>query len=83
MSSIDPNTVYTTQEAQELLKISNSTIKRLLKRGIIRAHKLGGHYRILGKEMLSALSPELEKDAEQVYAKIKAKTKATLQSWPE
>lgn len=80
-SSIDPNSVYTTQEAEQLLKVSNSTIKRLLKGGIIRAHKLGGQYRILGKEMLRALSPELEQDAEQVYAKIKAKTKETLKDW--
>lgn len=82
MPEIEPNAVYTTEEAQELLKVSNSTIKRLLKRGILKAHKLGGQYRILGKEMLRALSPELEQEAEQVYAKIKAKTKETIKDWP-
>ncbi len=81
MAEIEPNAVYTTEEAQELLKISNSTIKRLLKRGIIKAHKLGGQYRFLGKEILRVVSPELERDAEQVYAKIKAKTKETLKDW--
>jgi excisionase family DNA binding protein len=81
MKPIEPNSVYTTEETQELLKISNSTIKRLLKKGIIKAHKLGGQYRFLGKEILRVVSPELEQDAEQVYAKIKAKTKATLESW--
>lgn len=83
MTAIDPNQVYTTQETQVLLKVSNSTIKRLLKRGILRAHKLGGQYRILGKEILRAVSPELEQDAEHVYAKIKAKTKEALKDWPQ
>ena len=81
MAEIEPNAVYTTEETQELLKVSNSTIKRLLKRGIIRAHKLGGQYRFLGKEILRVVSPELEQEAERVYAKIKAKTKATLKDW--
>jgi len=78
---IEPNTVYTTEETQALLKVSNSTIKRLLKRGIIKAHKLGGQYRFLGKEILRTVSPELEQDAEKVYAKIKAKTKESLKDW--
>lgn len=73
--------MYTTEEAQDLLKVSNSTIKRLLKKGIIRAYKLGGQYRFLGKEILRAVSPELEQDAEQVYAKIKANTKNKLKDW--
>ncbi len=81
MTQIEPNTVYTTEEAQDLLKVSKSTIKRLLKKGIIRAYKLGGQYRFLGKEILRAVSPELEQDAEQVYAKIKANTKNKLKDW--
>lgn len=81
MAQIEPNTVYTTEETQQLLKVSNSTIKRLLKNGIIKAHKLGGQYRFLGKEILRVVSPELEQDAEQVYAKIKAKTKEKLKDW--
>jgi excisionase family DNA binding protein len=82
MKAIDPNAVYTTQEAQELLKISNSTIKRLLKRGILKANKLGGQYRILGREMLRAVSPELEQEAVDIYAKVKRKTKEALKDWP-
>ena len=31
---IKPNQIYTTEEAQEYLRVSNSTIKRLLKNGI-------------------------------------------------
>ena len=47
---IKPNSVYTTKETRNILKVSESTIKRFLKRGIIRANKVGGQYRILGKE---------------------------------
>ncbi len=78
---IDPNEVYTTAETQEILKVSKSTIKRLLKRGIIKAHKLGGQYRILGKEILVAVSPKLERKAEKVYAQLKSKTKEKIKNW--
>ena len=57
---IKPNAIYTTEETQKLLKISNSTIKRMLKKELIRANKVGGQYRILGKEILRLDSPELE-----------------------
>ncbi|PJA92114.1 DNA-binding protein, partial [Candidatus Kuenenbacteria bacterium CG_4_9_14_3_um_filter_39_14] len=49
---IKPNAVYTVQETQELLKVSNSTIKRMLKHGLIKANKVGKQYRILGIEIL-------------------------------
>lgn len=52
---INPNAVYTTQEARTILKVSVSTMKRLLKREIIRANKIGGQYRVLGKEILRLL----------------------------
>jgi excisionase family DNA binding protein len=68
---IEPQGVYTTEETKDLLKISPSTIKRLLKRGLIRANKVGGQYRIMGKEILRLLSPDIEKAAENEYLKIK------------
>ena len=78
---INPNEVYTTEEAQGLLKISNSTIKRLIKNGILRANKVGGTYRILGKEILRAVSPEIEGKAIDVYQKIKGKLKKKIENW--
>ncbi|OGH69511.1 MAG: hypothetical protein A3C90_00125 [Candidatus Magasanikbacteria bacterium RIFCSPHIGHO2_02_FULL_51_14] len=78
---IRENSVYTTKEAQELLKISNSTIKRLLKSGILRANKVGGQYRILGKEILRLISPELEKKVEQAYMKAKKKAVDVFNKW--
>ncbi len=66
---IKPNEVYTTEEAQKLLKISPSTTMRLIKKGIIRTAKIGKQYRILGKELLRLVSPKLEDKVGQVYNK--------------
>lgn len=81
MSEIKPNEVYTTEEAGELLKVSNSTMKRMLKNGLLRANKIGKQYRILGHEMLKMLSPELDVKATNVYQKIKVKTREKVQNW--
>lgn len=81
MEKIQPENVYTTQEAQDYLKISVSTMKRLLKNGIIRANKIGGQYRIMGRELLRLVSPEMEEKAANLYQRVKRKTKAAIQDW--
>jgi excisionase family DNA binding protein len=58
MSDISENQVYTREEAEDLLKISQSTMMRLIKKGVIRAAKIGGQYRILGSEILRQFLPE-------------------------
>jgi excisionase family DNA binding protein len=78
---IKPHAVYTTSETQEILKISESTIKRLLKKGLIRANKIGGQYRILGKELLHILSPDLEKEATKSYRQLKRKVVREIKTW--
>ncbi|MDP3954721.1 MAG: helix-turn-helix domain-containing protein [bacterium] len=78
---INYNEIYTTSEARKLLKISESTIKRLLKRGIIRANKVGGQYRILGKELLRLVSPEVERGVIRSYQKLKRKIKKSVKNW--
>ena len=78
---IKENGVYTTQETQTLLKISPSTVKRMLKKGLIRANKIGGQYRILGKELLRLLSPELEGKAGRKYMALKRKVVKTINPW--
>ncbi|MBU0671126.1 helix-turn-helix domain-containing protein [Patescibacteria group bacterium] len=78
---IKANAVYTTAEAQSLLKVSDSTIKRLLKRGILRANKVGGQYRIMGKEILILISPELEKKSEKAYMRLKDKAVDVINKW--
>jgi len=69
MEEIKENVVYTPAETQKLLKISPSTMTRLIKKGLIRAAKLGGQHRILGKEILRAVSPKLEDKVGKLYNK--------------
>lgn len=78
---IKPNEVYTTGETQDILKISNSTMKRLLKKGLIRGNKIGGQYRILGKEILKAISPVIERRAVYTYQRFKKKVKRKIKNW--
>jgi len=75
------NEVYTTEEARHFLKISQSTIKRFLKKGILRANKVGGRYRILGRELLKLVSPRVERKAINFYQRFKQKTKKTIGKW--
>lgn len=78
---IKPNIIYTTSETEMLLKISNSTIKRLLKNGILRANKVGKQYRILGKEILRLISPEAEKKVTRSYLGLKKKAVKKISKW--
>lgn len=81
MSEINPNEVYTTEETEKLLKVSNSTIKRMLKSGFLRANKIGKQYRIMGHEILRLVSPSVERKAVVVYQKIKSKTREKVKDW--
>jgi len=81
VEEIKPDQVYNTEEAREYLKVSNSTIKRLLKKGIIHANKVGGRYKILGRELLRLVSPQAERKGEKIYLRIKEKVKKTIEKW--
>jgi len=81
MPEVKPNEVYTTKEARDFLKISSSTTKRLLKKGILRANKIGGRYRVLGRELLRLVSPRAEEKAVKAYRRIKRKAKKTIKKW--
>ncbi len=63
--------VYTPQETQEILKVSSSTVTRMIKKGFIRTAKVGKQYRIMGKELLRLLSPKLEDQVGQAYNKAR------------
>ena len=78
---IKPNQVYTTEEVKNFLKVSERTIKRYLKKGIIKANKVGGRYKILGKEILRVVSPQAEKGAKKAYQRVKDKVKKTIKDW--
>lgn len=81
MAEIKPNEIYTTEEARDFLKISESTVKRLLKKGIIKAYKVGGQHRIWGSEILTLVSPKVEKKVYRVYEKVREKAKKAIEKW--
>lgn len=81
MPEIKADEIYTTKEAQDFLKVSNSTFKRMLKKGIISAYKVGGQYRIWGSEILNLVSPKVESKVYKVYKKFKDKTRTTIEKW--
>ena len=61
--------VYSTEEARQYLKVSNSTLVRMIKKGLIRTAKIGKQYRIMGKELLRVVSPKLEDEVGKLYNK--------------
>ena len=81
MKEVNPNQVYTTEEARDFLRISERTIKRHLKAGLIRANKVGGRYRIMGRELLRLVSPEAEVKAVNLYQRFKRKAKKKIERW--
>ena len=78
---IEPNQIYSTQEARDFLRVSESTFKRFLKRGTIKAYKVGGQYRIWGSEILRVVSPEAEDKVYKVYKRFKTKAKRAIEKW--
>jgi len=81
MEEIKPDSVYTVEETRKFLKISDSTIKRLFKRGILKANKVGNQYRVLGKEILRLISPKTERKIVAIYQEIKEKAKNKINKW--
>lgn len=78
---IKPNEVYTPAEIEKLLKVSKSTVKRMLKSGLLKANKVGKQHRILGHELLKMLSPEVDQKATNLYQKVKVKTIENVKDW--
>ena len=68
---IKENEVYTHEETQKLLKVSSSTVTRMIKKGLIRTARVGKQYRIMGKELLRVLSPVLEDKVGKAYNKAR------------
>lgn len=81
MGEINPREIYTTKETQDFLKVSSSTMKRMIKNGIINVHRVGGMWRIWGDDILLLVSPKLEKKVYWKYKKLRDKTKETIEKW--
>ena len=78
---INKDAVYTTRETRNFLRVSESTMKRMIKNGLIRANKVGGQYRIMGKEILRLVSPTAEKKAVSSYLKLKKRVVIKINKW--
>lgn len=81
VDEIKPTKVYTPKEARDFLKVSESTMKRMIKSGIIDAYKVSGQYRIWGYEILRLISPNLGDRVLKTYMKVRNKTKETIKKW--
>ena len=69
---VNQNEIYTLEEAQTILKVSRSTLLRLIKKNLIKTAKVGRQYRILGQEILHLVSPKLESEVRRAYQKSRA-----------
>ena len=67
---VDEREVYTPQEVINALKISDSTFRRLIRKGVLKAAKIGGQYRVLGREILLLLSPTLPSKVKKTYKHV-------------
>jgi excisionase family DNA binding protein len=54
---IRPNAVYTLAEVCQIFRVSEATVRRLLRQGILRSGRVGRSYRFLGSQLLDALYP--------------------------
>lgn len=50
---LNEKVVYTTAEAAKILKLSPITVERQIRRGELKAIKLGKEYRLLGRDLLA------------------------------
>ncbi len=81
VEEIKPDKIYTPKETRDFLKISESTMKRMLKNGIIDAYKVSGQYRIWGHEILKIVSPKLDVGVYKIYKNLRNKTKEIIKKW--
>jgi excisionase family DNA binding protein len=81
VEKIEREKIYTPKEARDFLKVSESTMKRMLKNGIVTAYKVSGQYRIWGDEILRLVSPELESKVYKAYKDLRSKTKDAIERW--
>lgn len=81
IEEIQPGKIYTPKETRDFLKISESTMKRMLKGGIIKAYKISGQYRIWGDEILRLISPKTENKVRSLYYSVEDKVRKTIEKW--
>ena len=61
---IRPNIYYTTEEVAAALRVSQQNIQELLETGLARGIKIGGNWRVLGRDLLQLPRADEIADAE-------------------
>ena len=56
LEEIIPNKVYTLGQACQLFQISEPTMRRWLKRGVVKGAQLGREWRFLGSQLIVSLN---------------------------
>lgn len=80
-NKIELNKIYTPKETRDFLKISESTMKRMIRTGIIEAYKVSGQYRIWGREILRLVSPRAVIKGENAFLGMKKNFKRAIEKW--
>ena len=68
---IEEDQLYTPKEVQTYLKVSPSTMTRMIKKGLILAARVGKQYRIRGAEILIFLNPKLAVKVRKEYRRAR------------
>ena len=68
---IEEDLLYTPKEVQEYLKVSSSTMTRMIKNGLILAARVGKQYRIRGAEILIFLTPKIASKVRYKYRRAR------------
>jgi excisionase family DNA binding protein len=64
ISSVEPNRIYSLQEASALLGVSRETFYKLIRTGIIKGWKVGRTWRITGEDLLKQVSLNHQSEGE-------------------
>lgn len=68
---IEEDQLYTPKEVQAYLKVSSSTMTRMIKKGLILAARVGKQYRIRGAEILIFLMPQIASKVRYKYRRAR------------
>ena len=60
-----PDAYLTVEEVAELLKVSDKTVRRLVRRGELPAFKVGNQWRFIGEQIRDWAEDRVEAEAER------------------
>jgi len=64
LRTVEPDAIYTREQAQELLQFSRATMSRLLTSGRLKGSKIGKDWRIWGRDVIALMESARQERAE-------------------